>query len=103
MVSSCRRSTAVRGFPFTEAISLFDPTATQDEIDHVWEKFTSGEASGRCGRLKDRYGLSWQIVPPVLNELLGDSDPNKSSRVMQAMLAMSKIVIASVRAAYEAE
>lgn len=90
-------------FPFTETISLFVTAQTQEEIDDLWEKLTSGGAPGQCGWLKDRYGLSWQIVPPVLNELLGDSDPNKSSRVMQAMFGMSKIDIASLRAAYEAD
>jgi predicted 3-demethylubiquinone-9 3-methyltransferase (glyoxalase superfamily) len=77
---------------------------TQDEIDDLWEKLTSGGGEpGQCGWLKDKYGLSWQIVPPVLNELLGDPDPGKASRVMQAMLGMSKINIAGLRAAHDAE
>jgi predicted 3-demethylubiquinone-9 3-methyltransferase (glyoxalase superfamily) len=91
-------------FSFTEAISLFVTAETQDEIDDLWEKLTSGGgAPSRCGWLKDRYGLSWQIVPPVLGELLGDPDPVRSGRVMQAMLAMSKIDIAGLRSAYDAE
>jgi len=99
--------TALNGgpqFTFTEAISLFVTAETQDEIDHLWEKLTSGGgAPSQCGWLKDKYGLSWQIVPPVLFELLGDPDPDKSSRVMQAMLGMSKLDIAGLRAAYDAE
>lgn len=90
-------------FSFTEAISLFVTAETQDEIDHLWGKLTSGGEPGQCGWLKDRYGLSWQIVPPVLGELLGDRDADRSSRVMQAMLGMGKIDIAALRAAYDAE
>jgi predicted 3-demethylubiquinone-9 3-methyltransferase (glyoxalase superfamily) len=87
-------------YAFTEAISFFVKTETQDEIDDLWGKLTSGGGEpGRCGWLKDRWGLSWQIVPPVLYELLGDPDPDKSSRVMQAMLQMSKIDIAALQAA----
>lgn len=88
-------------FTFTEAISFLVSAETQDEIDHLWEKLTSGGTPGQCGWLKDRYGLSWQIVPPILGELLGDPDPNKSSRAMQAMLGMSKIDIAGLRAAFD--
>jgi len=92
------------GFKFTEAISLFVRAETQDEIDDLWEKLTSGGgAPGQCGWLKDKYGLSWQIVPPVLNELLGDADADRASRVMQAMFGMSKIDIAGLQAAYDAE
>ncbi|HXR67725.1 MAG TPA: VOC family protein [Dermatophilaceae bacterium] len=87
-------------FSFTEAISLSVAAQTQDEIDHLWEQLTDGGEPGQCGWLKDRYGLSWQIVPPVLGELLGGPDPERSRRVMQAMLAMSKIDIAGLRAAY---
>jgi len=90
-------------YTFTEAISLFVTAQTQDEIDDLWEKLTSGGEPGRCGWLKDKYGLSWQIVPPILGELLGDPDPEKSSRVMQAMLGMSKIDIAGLQSAYDAE
>jgi predicted 3-demethylubiquinone-9 3-methyltransferase (glyoxalase superfamily) len=91
-------------FNFTEAISLSVPAETQDEIDDLWERLTSGGGEpSQCGWLKDKYGLSWQIVPPVLGELLGDPDPDRSGRVMQAMLGMSKIDIAGLRAAYDAE
>jgi len=98
--------TALNGgpqFTFTEAISLFVTAETQDEVDDLWEQLTTGGEPGQCGWLKDKYGLSWQIVPPVLFELLGDPDPDKSSRVMQAMLGMSKLDIAGLRAAYDAE
>lgn len=98
--------TALNGGPlysFTEAISLFVTAETQDEVDDLWEQLTTGGEPGQCGWLKDKYGLSWQIVPPVLFELLGDPDPDKSSRVMQAMLGMSKLDIAGLRAAYDAE
>jgi len=86
-------------FHFTEAISFFVKAETQDEIDRLWARLTEGGEPGRCGWLKDRYGLSWQIVPPVLFELLGDPDPAASSRAMQAMLGMSKLDIAALRAA----
>lgn len=89
-------------FSFTEAISLFVSAPTQDEIDELWEKLTSyGGEPGQCGWLKDRYGLSWQVVPPVLTELMGDPDPDRSSRVMQAMLTMGKIDIAALQAAHD--
>lgn len=87
-------------FAFTEAISLFVKAETQEEIDDLWEKLTSGGEEGQCGWLKDKYGLSWQVVPPILFELMGDPDPDKSSRVMQAMLGMNKIDIPGLRAAY---
>jgi len=89
-------------FTFNEAISLFVSAETQDEIDDLWERMTSGGEPSRCGWLKDKFGLSWQIVPPVLGELLGDADPAKAGRVMQAMLGMTKIDIAGLRAASEA-
>jgi predicted 3-demethylubiquinone-9 3-methyltransferase (glyoxalase superfamily) len=89
-------------FPFTEAISLYVSAETQDEIDDLWDKLTSGGEPGQCGWLKDRFGLSWQIVPPALGELLGDPDPDKAGRVMQAMLGMSKLDIADLRAARDA-
>jgi predicted 3-demethylubiquinone-9 3-methyltransferase (glyoxalase superfamily) len=89
-------------FTFTEAISLFVKADTQDEIDELWEKLTSGGGEeSQCGWLKDKYGLSWQIVPPVLGELLGGPDPDGSSRALQAMLKMTKIDIAALRAAYD--
>ena len=90
-------------YSFTEAISLYVTAETQDEIDDLWGKLTDGGEPGQCGWLKDRYGLSWQIVPPVLGELLGDADADKSSRVMQAMFGMGKIDIAELRAAYDGD
>ena len=90
-------------FPFTEAISLFVNCETQREVDELWEKLSEGGEKGQCGWLKDRYGLSWQIVPTVLGQLLGDKDPEKAKRVMQAMLQMSKIDIAALERAYEQE
>ena len=91
-------------YSFTEAISLFVNAPTQDEIDHLWKELTSGGGEpGQCGWLKDRYGLSWQIVPPVLGELLGDPDPEKASRVMQAMFEMTKIDIAALQAAHDGD
>lgn len=89
-------------FKFTEAISLFVNCDTQEEVDELWEKLTAdgGEAS-RCGWLKDKFGLSWQIIPTALMELMGDKDPERSKRVMEAMLQMSKIDIATLRRAYD--
>ncbi len=88
-------------FKFTEAISLFVRAETQPEIDELWEKLSAGGEKSRCGWLKDKFGLSWQIVPPVLGKLLGDKDPAKSQRVMMAMLKMDKIVIQALKDAYE--
>ena len=90
-------------FSFTEATSFYVNAATQDEIDELWDKLTAdGGQPSQCGWLKDKYGLSWQIVPPVLGELLNDPDQQKAGRVMQAMLGMGKIEIAGLRAAYDA-
>lgn len=88
-------------FKFTEAISFSVDCKTQAEVDELWEKLSEGGQKSQCGWLKDRYGLSWQIVPSVLGELLGDKDPEKSKRVMQAMLQMTKIDIATLKQAYE--
>ncbi len=89
-------------FKFTEAISMFVNCETQEEIDYLWEKLTAdGGQESRCGWLKDKFGLSWQIIPPVLGQLLGDKDPAKAGRVMQAMLQMNKIDIATLKKAYE--
>ena len=88
-------------FTFTPAISFFVNCETQEEIDELWEKLSAGGEKQRCGWLKDKYGLSWQIVPPVLGELLQDKDSQKSKRVMQAMLQMDKIDINKLRKAYE--
>lgn len=90
-------------FPFTEAISLFVNCETQREVDELWEKLSEGGEKGQCGWLKDKYGLSWQIVPTALGQLLGDKDPEKAKRVMQAMLQMSKIDIAALERAREQE
>jgi predicted 3-demethylubiquinone-9 3-methyltransferase (glyoxalase superfamily) len=89
-------------FPFTEAISFFVRAETQEEIDDLWERLTSGGGEpGNCGWLKDKFGLSWQVVPPILGELLSDSDGEKAGRAMQAMLAMHKIDIAELQAAFD--
>jgi len=86
-------------FTFTEAISFVVSCETQQEVDELWEKLSQGGQKSRCGWLKDKYGLSWQIIPTVLVELLQDKDPAKSSRVMQAMLQMGKINIETLRRA----
>lgn len=88
-------------FPFTEAISLFVDCTTQEEVDELWEKLSAGGEPGRCGWLKDKFGLSWQIIPSILGEMLQDEDDAKSDRVMQAMLHMGKIDIQRLRQAYE--
>jgi predicted 3-demethylubiquinone-9 3-methyltransferase (glyoxalase superfamily) len=88
-------------FKFTEAISLSVNCQTQEEVDELWEKLSEGGEEGPCGWLKDKYGLSWQINPTALGEMLQDPDAEKSNRVMQAMLKMGKIDIAGLRRAYE--
>ena len=88
-------------FTFTEAISFVVNCETQQEVDELWEKLSEGGEKSRCGWLKDRYGLSWQVVPTALVEMLQDKDAKKSNRVMQAMLQMDKIDIRSLRQAYE--
>jgi len=88
-------------FKFTEAISLVVNCETQDEVDAFWEKLSEGGSKGQCGWLKDKYGLSWQIVPTALGQLMSDPDPEKSKRVMQAMLQMTKIDIKKLKQAYE--
>lgn len=88
-------------FKFTEAVSLVVNCETQEEIDEFWEKLTEGGAEVQCGWLKDKYGLSWQIVPPVLDEMLQDADAEKAGRVMKAMLQMKKIDIQTLKRAYE--
>ncbi|HEX6194113.1 MAG TPA: VOC family protein [Chitinophagaceae bacterium] len=90
-------------FKFTEAISLFVSCDTQAEIDDKWEKLSAGGEKSRCGWLKDKYGLSWQIVPPILGKYLSDKDPQKAQRVMQAMMKMGKIVIADLEKAYKGD
>jgi predicted 3-demethylubiquinone-9 3-methyltransferase (glyoxalase superfamily) len=88
-------------FSFTEAISFFVRCETQEEIDYFWEELSAGGEKGRCGWLKDKFGVSWQIVPPVLGEMLNDEDDEKSQRVMQAMLQMGKLDIKALKQAYE--
>jgi predicted 3-demethylubiquinone-9 3-methyltransferase (glyoxalase superfamily) len=88
-------------FKFTEAISLFVNCETQEEVDDLWEKLSEGGEKGRCGWLKDRFGVSWQIVPTALGQMLQDKDPEKSKRVMEAMLKMGKIDIKTLEQAYE--
>lgn len=87
-------------FKFTEAISMYVHCKSQAEVDELWNKLTAdGGAESQCGWLKDKYGLSWQIVPDVLPELLGNSDRAKANRVLQAMLQMTKIEIAELERA----
>ncbi len=88
-------------FKFTEAISFFVNCETQEEVDELWEKLSEGGQKSRCGWLKDKYGLSWQIVPSALGKMLGDKDPEKSQRVMKAMLQMDKIDIRRLQEAHE--
>jgi predicted 3-demethylubiquinone-9 3-methyltransferase (glyoxalase superfamily) len=88
-------------FNFTPAISFFVNCETQREVDELWEKLSAGGEKQRCGWLKDKYGLSWQIVPTVLGELLQDSDPAKSQRTMTAMLQMDKLDIQRLKDAHD--
>ncbi|HYA95371.1 MAG TPA: VOC family protein [Terriglobales bacterium] len=87
-------------FKFTEAISLFVNCETQQEVDELWEKLSQGGEKGRCGWLKDRFGLWWQIIPSALGKLMNDPDPRKSQAVLQAMMKMNKIVIKDLERAY---
>jgi len=98
--------TALNGgpaFKFTEAISFFVDCKSQEEVDELWEKLTAGGEEGPCGWLKDKFGLSWQIVPTVLIEMLNDPDPEKARRVTETMLQMKKIDIPTLEQAYEQE
>ena len=97
-----RKLAALNGgpnFKFNEAVSFMVSCKDQDEVDTYWSKLSEGGEEGPCGWLKDRYGLSWQIVPTALNELLGEPDREKSQRVMSAMLNMRKIEIAELERA----
>ncbi len=87
-------------FAFSQGISLFVSCETQDEVDDLWEKLSEGGEKGPCGWLTDKYGVSWQIIPRTLGEMLSDEDPEKASRVMNAMLQMCKIEIEGLRKAY---
>ena len=89
-------------FKFTEAVSFFVKCEMQEEVDDLWDALTAnGGKGGRCGWLKDKYGVSWQIIPNALGRLMGDPDPLKARNVMQAMMQMDKIEIAGLEAAYE--
>lgn len=90
-------------FKFNEAISFVLNCETQEEVDELWEKLSVGGEKVECGWIKDKYGVSWQIVPTVLGELLKDPDTEKSQRVMKAMLQMDKLDIEKLRQAYEQE
>jgi len=99
-----QRFTALNGgprFKFTEAISFVVDCKTQEEVDYFWSKLTEGGEESMCGWLKDRFGLSWQVIPTALGEMITDPDPAKSRRAMEAMLKMKKIDIAALRTAYE--
>jgi predicted 3-demethylubiquinone-9 3-methyltransferase (glyoxalase superfamily) len=87
-------------FPFSEAISFYVDCETQQEVDDLWEKLSAGGEKSRCGWLKDKFGLSWQIIPTVLGRMLQDQDPKKSQSVMKAMLQMDKIDIKALQQAY---
>ncbi|MBS1212561.1 MAG: 3-demethylubiquinone-9 3-methyltransferase family protein [Proteobacteria bacterium] len=88
-------------FTFSPAISFFVNCETQEEVDYYWERLSDGGEKQRCGWLKDKYGLSWQIIPSALGEMLHDPDPAKAARVMQSMMQMEKIEIGGLRHAYE--
>src|SRR5271169_2101702 len=88
-------------FKFTEAISFFVSCETQQEVDELWEKLSAGGKESKCGWLKDKYGLSWQIIPSALTKMLGDPDAEKAKRVMQAMLKMVKIDVSRLQRAYD--
>jgi len=97
-----QRFTALNGgpeFTFSEAVSFQVSCETQDEVDHYWSKLSEGGQEGPCGWLKDRFGLSWQIVPTALTRLLADPDKERAQRVMAAMLRMGKLEIAKLEAA----
>lgn len=101
-----QRFMVLNGGPYyklTEAFSLFVDCETQEEVDALWETMSEGGSKGQCGWLKDRFGLSWQIIPRTLMELMSDKDPAKSKRVMDAMLKMTKIDIAALKEAHAAE
>ena len=88
-------------FTFTDGISLFANCENQEEVDELWEKLSEGGEKGQCGWLKDKYGVSWQVIPKQLGELMSSVDQNKSVRVRDAMLKMSKIEISELQKAFE--
>ena len=87
-------------FKFNEAVSMYVDCEDQVEVDYFWSKLSADPAAEQCGWCKDQFGLSWQIIPKQLGELLGDPDPEKSGRVMQAMLKMQKIIVADLQKAH---
>jgi predicted 3-demethylubiquinone-9 3-methyltransferase (glyoxalase superfamily) len=89
-----------RHYTFTEATSFFVTCETQEEVDYFWDKLSDGGETGQCGWLKDKFGLSWQIVPSILGELMQDEDTERANAVMQAMLQMTKLDIAQLQQAY---
>jgi predicted 3-demethylubiquinone-9 3-methyltransferase (glyoxalase superfamily) len=95
--------TALNGGPefnFTEAVSFLVDCKSQEEVDYLWEKLSEGGEEGPCGWLKDKFGLSWQIIPTALTEMLNDPDPEKARRVTEAMLQMKKIDVPTLEQAY---
>ena len=86
-------------FPFDEAVSFQISCETQDDVDYYWDRLTEGGSEAQCGWLKDRYGLSWQVVPTGMAEVFNDPDPDRARRAMEAMLGMSKIDVAALRSA----
>jgi predicted 3-demethylubiquinone-9 3-methyltransferase (glyoxalase superfamily) len=88
-------------FKFNEAASLFVSCENQAEVDEYWEKLSAGGEKSQCGWLKDKYGLSWQIIPTALMKLMSDPDPQKAGAVMKAMMKMDKIIIADLETAYQ--
>jgi predicted 3-demethylubiquinone-9 3-methyltransferase (glyoxalase superfamily) len=88
-------------YTFSPAVSFVVNCESQEEVDHYWDKLSEGGEQVQCGWLKDRYGLSWQVVPTILGKLMQDKDPEKAGRVMKAMLQMKKIDIAGLQRAYE--
>lgn len=88
-------------FSFSDGISLFVSCDTQEEVDYYWEKLSEGGEESQCGWLKDKFGLSWQIIPKALGQMLGDADPEKSQRALQAMLQMKKIDINQLKQAFD--
>lgn len=90
-------------FTFTEAMSLYVECADQEEVDFFWSKLSASQENEQCGWCKDKYGVSWQIIPKRMGELMSDADPEKAGRVTQCMLQMKKIVIADLEKAYNGE
>lgn len=90
-------------YKFTEAISLFVDCEDQEEVDDLWTKFTAGGEESMCGWLKDKYGLSWQIVPKALGRMMSDPDPVKVQRMVQAMLQMKKLDVAGLQRAFDGQ